>query len=108
VGVLLNGTERNADSFSGAQLGDLKILVQWHHLLQNHAQRLDLIAPDGSLYQSLSRPLTLANEGTDVETRVPVNGTWITRYGLYGTWCVAVFFDQAETPVTTARVAITR
>ena len=108
VGVLLNGTEENADSFSGAQLGDLKIIVQWRHLLQNHAQRLDLIAPDGSLYQSLSRPLTVADEGNGVETRVPVSGSWITRFGLYGSWCVAVFFDQDEAPITTARVAIAR
>lgn len=108
VGVLLNGMEQNAAEFSGTQLGDLKIVVQWHHLLQNHAQRLDLIAPDGSLYQSLSRPLTVANEGADVETRVPVSGSWITRYGLYGTWCVAVYFDQDDAPVTTARVAIAR
>jgi len=108
VGVLLNGTEQNADSFSGAQLGDLKIIVQWRHLLQNHAQRLELIAPDGSLYQSLSRPLTVADEGNGVETRVPVSGSWITRFGLYGSWCVVVFFDQDEAPITTARVAIAR
>jgi hypothetical protein len=108
VGVLLNGNEQNADSFSGAQLSDLKIIVQWRHLLQNHAQRLDLIAPDGSLYQSLSRPLTVADEGNGVETRVPVSGSWITRFGLYGSWCVAVFFDQDEAAITTARVAIAR
>lgn len=108
VGVLLNGTEQNADSFSGAQLSDLKIIVQWRHLLHNHAQRLELIAPDGSLYQSLSRPLTVADDGNGVETRVPVSGSWITRFGLFGSWCVAVFFDQDEAPITTARVAIAR
>ena len=58
VGTLLNGQENSGQTFSGAQLSDLKILVQWQNLFQNHLQRLDFIAPDGSLYQSLSRPLT--------------------------------------------------
>jgi len=106
VGVLPNGNERADRSFSGAELGDLKIHVQWRNLFQNHLQRLDFIAPDGSLYRSLSRPLTATDGDAPVETLLPVNGTWITRYGLYGAWCVEVFFDQSESPIASSRLVI--
>ena len=106
VGILLNGHERPGEHFSGAQLSDLKIRVQWRHLFQNHRQRLDIIAPDGSLYQSFSRLLTARDDDAPVETRLPVNGTWITQYGLYGAWCVEAFLDQDEKPVASRRFVI--
>jgi hypothetical protein len=106
VGVLLTGAERAGSAFTGAELGDLKIQVQWQNLFSTHRQRVDLIAPDGSVYRSLLRPLTASNTATPVVTIVPVSGTWITRYGLYGSWCVDVFFDDGEKPVTSRRVVI--
>jgi hypothetical protein len=106
VGVLLKGQELEGRQFTGAELGDLKILVQWRNLFGHHRQRLELIAPDGSVYQSLSRPLTVSDVDAPVTTVVPVSGTWITRYGLYGSWCVDVFFDQDEKPVASRRVVI--
>lgn len=108
VGVLLNGQQREDESFTGAELDDLKIVVEWKSLLENHAQRVDLIAPDGSLYQSLTRLVTAGDNGAPLETRVPVNGTWITRYGLYGAWCVEVFLDQESAPVTSSRLVIAK
>jgi len=108
VGVLLDGGQRAGDSFSARELDDLKILVDWKSLFQNHAQRIDLIAPDGSLYQSLSRLVTAADVGAPAETRVPVNGSWITRHGLYGSWCVEVFIDQESAPVVSSRLVIAR
>lgn len=108
VGVLMNGQQREGNTFTGAELDDLKVLVEWKSLLENHAQRIDLVAPDGSLYQSLPRPVTASDNGAQLETRVPVNGTWITRYGLYGTWCVEVFLDQESAPVTSSRLVIAR
>ena len=106
VGMLLNGQELLGQNFPAAQLSDLKILVQWQSLFQSHLQRLDLIAPDGSLYQSFSRPLTAGDADAPVETLLPVNGTWITRYGLYGAWCVEAFLDQQEQPITSSRLVI--
>jgi hypothetical protein len=41
-----------------------------------------------------------------VAISVPVSGSWITRYGLYGSWCVDLFFDQDEKPVASGRVVI--
>lgn len=108
VGVLLDGQQREGDRFTGAELDDLMILVEWHSLVQNHAQRVDLFVPDGSLYKSLSRVVTAADEGARLETRVPVNGTWITRYGLYGAWCVEVFLDEQSAPVTSTRLVIAK
>lgn len=104
----LNGTERRGHAFAGAQLSDLRILVQWRNLFRNHLQRLDIIAPDGALYQSFSKPLTARDDEAPIETVLPVNGTWITQYGLYGTWCVEVFLDDEEQPVTHKRLEIKR
>lgn len=106
VGVLLGGSEREDQQFSGAELSDLKILVQWANLFSHHRQRVELIAPDGSVYQSLSRLLTTADSAAPVTVIVPVSGSWITRYGLYGAWCVDVFFDQDDKPVASRRVSI--
>jgi hypothetical protein len=108
VGLLLDGEERAGQQFSGTQLSELTIRVQWQSLFRNHRQRLDFIAPDGSLYQSLSRPLTAADADAPVETRLPVNGTWITRYGLYGAWCVEAFLDQEGAPVASSRLVLSR
>src|SRR2546425_6993412 len=49
---------------------------------------------------------TLFRSDAPVQTLLPVNGTWITRYGLYGAWCVEVFFDQSESPVASSRLVI--
>jgi hypothetical protein len=108
VGVLLNGQQREGNSFTGAELDDLKVVVEWKSLVENHAQRIDLVAPDGSLYQSLPRLVTATDNGAQLETRVPVNGTWITRYGLYGSWCVEVFLDQESAPVASSQLVIAR
>ena len=108
VAAQLNGTERRGHAFAGAQLSDLKILVHWRNLFQNHKQRLDIIAPDGALYQSFSKPLTARDDEAPVETVLPVNGTWITQYGLYGTWCVEVFLDDDDEPVAHSRLVIRR
>jgi hypothetical protein len=106
VGVLLTGTERQDEQFSRVELDALKIVVQWGNLFSNHRQRLELMTPDGSVYQSLSRQLTITDGVAPVATSVPVSGSWITRYGLYGSWCVDLFFDQDEKPVASGRVVI--
>jgi hypothetical protein len=103
IGMLGNGRERHGEQFPGGQLNDLKVLVQWQNLFGRHQQRLDIIAPDGSLYQSLPSPLTAR---APVETLLPVKGTWITHYGLYGAWCIEVFLDQEDKPVTSRRLVI--
>ena len=106
VGVLLTGTERQDQQFSRVELDALKIVVQWSNLFSNHRQRLELMTPDGSVYQSLSRQLTVTDSAAPVAISVPVSGSWITRYGLYGSWCVDLFFDQDEKPVASGRVVI--
>jgi hypothetical protein len=106
VGVLLKGGEVAGREFTAAELGDVKIVVRWKNLFGNHQQRLELIAPDGSVYQSLLRPLTVTDAGLPVITLVPVSGTWITRNGLFGSWCVDVYFDQDERPLASRRLVI--
>ena len=75
-----------------------------------HVQRLDIIAPDGSLYQRRRAPFkhVISREtGTRVITLLPVGGTWITEYSLVGTWEVRLYLDNARTPVLTQSFVLT-
>ncbi|MBI3030220.1 MAG: hypothetical protein HYY64_11975 [Candidatus Rokubacteria bacterium] len=89
VGVNQDGSQSGGTQFSAASVRDLWILVAWQSLSGTHSQRLDLYAPDGSLYQRLSAQFT----GSSAEVRLPVGGTWITQHFLFGTWRVDVFLD---------------
>jgi hypothetical protein len=89
----------------------LRILVWWN-VAGTHAQRLELFAPDGSLYQRFSAQFDADNPSlrqpfgqsvrTPVETRLLVGGTWITEHGLFGAWRVDVYLDSGSTPNSTA------
>ncbi len=86
------------DHFSASALRDLLILVKYRDLTPGpHTQLLQLYLPDGALYQQF---MSAVGPGApaQVETRLPVGGTWITQYSLYGTWHVEVYLDQAQTP----------
>jgi hypothetical protein len=78
---------------------DLRVTVEWKHLDDSHHQRLELYAPDGSLYQRFVTAFAAGGRATSVETIVAVAGTSITGAGLYGGWCVEVFLDEDDTPV---------
>jgi hypothetical protein len=85
--------------FSAAALRDLLITVTYQNLaLGSHTQRLNLYAPDGALYQQFATAFAVGGSVAQPETRLPVGGTWITQYSLYGTWRVEVYLDQARTP----------
>jgi hypothetical protein len=106
VGVLLNGQELEGEQFAAKGISDVSIVVQWRNLFSNHRQRVEIVAPDGSAYQTLSRLLTATDSAAPVSTVLPVSGTWITRYGLYGGWCVNVFVDEHDKPVASRRLVI--
>jgi hypothetical protein len=110
------------DHFSAKALRDLLVLVEYRALTPGpHTQRLLLYLPEGALYQQFTTAFesgeaakgqapALPASGRapqahheelgmeQVTTRLPVGGTWITQYGLYGTWRVEVYLDQARTP----------
>jgi hypothetical protein len=94
--------ERN--DFWAPSVRELKINVWWN-VAGTQTQRLELFAPDGSLYRRFSTAFD-ANAATSgntvVETRLPVGGTWITEYSLYGAWRVDVYLAGQPTLVTSA------
>ena len=69
---------------------------------------VELITPDGSVYQTLTQPVESVTGTTVVETRLPVAGTWITQYDLHGRWTVNVYLDDAVKPVTSAGFTIAK
>jgi hypothetical protein len=96
IAVNNDGTSAGGTAFSGDLVRALRILVAWQNLSGAHSERLELFGPDGSLYQQFSTQVT----GTPVETRLPVSGTWITQYSLFGAWRVEVFLDSGQMPIT--------
>jgi hypothetical protein len=108
VGLLQNGRERKGPRFSATQLRALEINVKWGILIGTHTQRLQLVAPDGAVYQAFTTAIDNANGPTLVQTRVPVAGTWITEYALEGTWQVRVYLEGSAVLQGYATFALTR
>jgi hypothetical protein len=93
------GRERHGARVPG-DAREVRVVVHWKHLDDVHQQRLELYAPDGSLYRRFATAFTGAGrKATSVETVVPVVGTAMSDAGLYGDWCALVFLDDDDTPV---------
>jgi hypothetical protein len=108
VGVNHHGRERSGVRFDTDRVRSLLIQVSWKTLVGTHTQRLELITPDGSIYQTLTEPVESVTGTALVETRLSVAGTWITEYDLHGKWTVNVYLDDAVTPVTSARFTLVK
>jgi hypothetical protein len=99
VGVGQDGVLMRSSSFSEASVRDLLIDVTWNLPGGGHSQRLELFSPDGALYQRFTAPLGNGAPQT-IETRLPVGGTWMTQYALFGRWSIAVYLDDDTRPAT--------
>lgn len=115
VGVLEGGLEVQRTSYSLRQLRDLKI-TGWWNVPGTHVQRLEIRAPDGSLYQRRTQKFKTAashvggdalQRGTPARTVLPVGGTWITEYSLVGTWRIDLYMDNSRTPIATYSFELT-
>jgi hypothetical protein len=107
VGVLGNGRNRTGESFSGTDLRELRLIVEWTEIEQVHHQRVELTSPDGALYQRVASTFTGTGRPVSVTTRVPVTGSAITNAGLYGEWCAEVFLDDEDAPIARRRFMLT-
>ena len=108
VAVNRHGHAHGGDHFSAQRLRDVIVVVHWQMLVGSHAQRLELIAPDGSVYQTFRTAVENATGQATVETHVPVAGSWITDYSLYGTWQVRVYLDENAAPETWESFVLTQ
>ena len=104
IGVNQDGSLTGGAQFLSGILRDLRIRVGWQNLSGSHTQRLELFSPDGSLYQRFSTQFANASS---VETDLPVGGTWITEFSLFGAWRVDVFLDSQRMPITSAAFLLT-
>ena len=102
------GDERRGQHFTAARVRILKINVEWLTLVGAHTQHLELITPDGSIYQRFTAQVESVTGRAIVETLVPVAGTWITEYSLEGRWEVRVYLDESDTPVVTASFTLVK
>jgi hypothetical protein len=108
VGVTLKGHEQRGHHFAAHRLSSLVVRVHWKTLVGVHSQRLELIAPDGAVYQRLVAEVGDVHGQAFAETRVPVVGSWITQYGLFGEWHVKVYLDEATAPAATGKFTLAK
>lgn len=102
IGVNHHGREHQGPRFNADRMRSLLIQIHWKTIVGQHTQRIELITPDGSVYQNLTAPVESVTGTAVVETRLPVAGTWITEYDLHGRWTVNVYLDDAVKPITSA------
>lgn len=102
-GLLKNGRARVGEQFDIGNLRELRVIVSWTDADHTHLQRVDLYAPDGSLYQRFSGSFTGDRRPVSVVTRVPVAGSSITDSALLGEWCAEVFLDDEDAPIARRR-----
>lgn len=115
VGIAADGTQIQKRSFSLRTLRDLQI-TSWWNVPGSFVQRLELRAPDGSLYQRHTQKVKVGSitshvggdpRGTRARMVMPVGGTWITEYSLVGTWTVELYMGNARTPAASYSFTLT-
>jgi hypothetical protein len=107
VGVLTNGRNRAGETFPGAGLRELRLVVDWTDVEKIHHQRVEVSSPDGALYQRFASTFVGNGRAVSVSTRLPVTGSAITDSGLYGEWCAEVFLDDDDAPIARRRFFLT-
>jgi hypothetical protein len=105
--LLKNGRQRVGETFASANVRELWVTATWTDAEDAHVQRVDLFAPDGSLYQRFTTVFTGARRPVSVMTRVPVAGSSIIDSGLYGEWCAELFLDDEDAPIARRRFDLT-
>lgn len=91
------GTCTAATSFSVASLRDIVINVNWENLSAgNHTQMLEVLQPDGGLYQSGQSSFLVSDASQSsltMKRTLPVAGAWISQRRMTGEWSVRVSLD---------------
>jgi hypothetical protein len=106
TGVMQDEQLLQREEFLANLVRELKITVWWN-VPGTQIQRLELYTPNGSLYRQFTAQFDgdagrAQGSRTAVETQLPVGGTWITEYSLFGAWRVDVYLSGQRTPVTSA------
>lgn len=108
IGVSTKGQEHRGQHFAVDRLSSLVIRVHWKTLVGQQSQRLELITPDGAVYQRFTADVGDVNGEATVDTRVPVVGSWIAQYHLVGTWKVRVYLGESTAPSAAASFTLTQ
>ena len=101
-GIDDHGRHRRGHRFTADDLRELRIKVRWGRVGEPTAQRIELFTPSGHLYQAFAAEVDEAI----METSVPVGGTLITQYGLYGEWCLELYVEGVGSPVARKTFAL--
>ncbi len=86
-----------SSTFSLKALRDLNVIVQWRNLPQGmHLQTLNVLLPDGGIYQTYESTFEVTDStGDTITVAKPVRfvGTWATQRNVVGNWQAQVSLD---------------
>jgi hypothetical protein len=84
-------------SFSATTTRDVQVKVSWQNVpVGTHVQSLELLLPDGNLYQHTQTAFAVQTELSEVPgatQTLPFAGTWIQQRNLMGEWTARVSLD---------------
>ena len=84
-------------SFSATTTRDVQVNVSWQNVpVGSHVQTLELLLPDGGLYQQTQTPFAVQPDSSEVPgatQTLPFAGTWIQQRNLMGEWTARVSLD---------------
>lgn len=106
IGITTRGNERTAEHFNPTNTATIVVKVSWRTLVGHHRQRVELITPDGSIYQQFTTDVASSSGRAVVKTPVRVAGTWMTEYQMFGEWTVNVYIDDSTRPVTSGHFTL--
>jgi len=102
---------REMPSFSASAILDLEFQIRLHRMARADRVEVKFFTPEGSLYQTLSAPVSPSSPADGerprashpvVSVTLPVAGTTIVSSALYGVWRVEVHLDGDQRPCARA------
>ena len=72
------------------------VVPRWTRATTGDTQRVDLVAPNGKVYESMRVPL---NSSGEADVRLALRGSFIEEYRLTGTWTARFFVCGGTAPV---------
>lgn len=106
IGITNAGTKSTAEHFAPGNTATIVVVVTWRTLVGRHRQRVELITPDGSIYQRFTKNVSSSSGQAVVKIPVRVAGTWMTEYQMFGEWTVNVYIDDSTKRVTSGHFTL--
>ncbi|MBI5494835.1 MAG: hypothetical protein HY904_07380 [Deltaproteobacteria bacterium] len=76
------------------------VRARWTDILPGDHQRVELVAPNGRVYETVTVPI---GPGGEAVARLAIAGTFVEEYRLYGAWTARFYYNGGAAPVKETR-----